>query len=151
MIWLAKYWKGIALAVMIAGAALAGYVKGADSVQAKWDADTARLVAEQLAKNQEDAAKLKKLEETKNENLEYVSSLYFNLGKSQRLRLPASPCGGSNTPGTDSPATEGVVSSGVSGSAAEIALNAYDETYRNAAFRADQITESCRVLNDFLK
>lgn len=148
---LATNWKKVLLAAMVAGAFATGWWKGGDAVQRKWDADTARQVAEQLAKNIVDAAKLKKLEEVKNENLEYVSNLYFGLGKSQRLRLPQASCGGSNPSSADSPATEGVVPAGVSGSAAEDAINVYDETYRNAAFRADSIVESCRVLNDFLK
>lgn len=151
MIWRLEYWKGILLAALVAGAFATGWWKGGDAVQRKWDADTAREVKAQLVKNQEDAAKLQALEGVRNENLDYVSNLYFGLGKSQRLRLPQAACGGSNTPSTDSPAGEGIVPNGVSGSAAEDAINFYDETYRNAAFRADSIVESCRVLNDFLK
>lgn len=150
MIWLLKYWKGILLAALVAGAFATGWWKGGDAVQRKWDADTARMVAEQLAKNQADAAKLKKLEEMKNANLEYVSNLYFNLGKSKRLRLPQAACGGSNPPSTDSPSGEELVPAGISGGA-EQALNDFDLTYRNAAYRADTLTENCRVLNNFLK
>ena len=151
MIWLLKYWKGILLAVFLAGAFATGWWKGGDAVQREWDADTAREVKEQLVKNQEDAAKLKNLEETKNENLDYVSTLYFGLGKSQRLRLPATPCGGPNPPGADSPTGEGVVPAGVPESAAEIAVNIFDLAYRDAALRADSIVEGCRVLNEFVK
>lgn len=150
MMRLLKYWKGILLGVLVASAFAMGWWKGSDAVQRKWDTDTAREVKEQLIKNQEDAAKLEALEGVRNENLDYVSNLYFGLGKSQRLRLPTQPCGGSNPPGTDSSAGEGIISSGVQGSA-EQALNDFDTTCRNAAYRADQMTESCRVLNEFVR
>lgn len=148
MMWLLTNWKGVLLATLLAGAFAMGWWKGSDAVQRKWDTDTAREVKEQLIKNQEDAAKLEALEGVKNENIEYVSNLYFGLGKSQRLRLPTQPCGGSNPPGTDSPSSEGIVSSGVQGSAEE-AINEFDKRWADEAYRADRVVEDCRVFSEF--
>lgn len=149
MIWLLKYWRILALTGVAATLFGAGWWQGSDRVQRKWDEDKARQVKEQLEKNQADAAKLRKLESDKNENLDYVSNLYFGLGKSQRLRLPQAPCAGSQT-SADNPAGEGFIPAGVSGSA-EQAVNDFDLTYRNAALRSDKIVEGCRVLNDFAR
>jgi len=135
----------IAVASLAAGVFYKVWDMGGDHVQAKCD----KAKAEQVAKNLADQAKLIKLEETKNENLDYVSNLYFGLGKSHRLRLPKAPCTGSQTSG-DSPTGERLIPDGVSGSA-EQAVNDFDITYRNAALRSDQIVEGCRVLNEFVR
>lgn len=149
MIWLRKYWKALLLAALIAGAALVGYVKGADSVQAKWDADVLRLVKEQLAKNQADAAKLKKLEEMKNENLVEIDRLRVN-NHALWMRLRPSACGGSDSPGANNTAGGGQLPEGAS-SRAERAINEFDKRWADEAYRADKMTEDCRVLNDFVK
>ena len=149
MIYLLKYRKLVVSAALIFGALGAVYWEGGERVQAKWDKAKAEQVAAQFAKNLADQAKLIKLEETKNENLDYVSNLYFGLGKSQRLRLPQSPCTGSQT-SSDNPTGEGIIPAGVSGSA-EQAVNDFDLAYRNSALRSDQIVEDCRVLNEFAR
>lgn len=144
MIWLLKYWKGIALAVVIAGAGLAGYVKGADSVQEKWDADVLRLVKAQLVKNQEDAAKLKKLEEVKNEKLVEIDRLRAN-NHALWLRLPKTPCTGS------APSGDTTSGNGELPTAAEVAFKRFTDGLADEAHRADSVVESCRVLNDFIR
>lgn len=144
MTWLLKNWKEIFLAALVAGAFATGWWKGGDAVQRKWDADTARMVAAQLAKNQADAAKLKKLEETKNENIVEIDRLRAN-NHALWLRLPKTPCTG-NTPSGDT-----VAGTGELPTQAEIAFKRFTDGLADEAYRADKIIEDCRVLNDFVK
>lgn len=145
MIWLLKYWKGILLAALLAGAFATGWWKGGDAVQRKWDADTAREVKEQLVKNQEDAAKLRKLEEKANVESQDNLRLRAN-NHALWLRLPKTPCGGSGQ-------TSGNTASGTGElpTASESYLAGAKRQLDDEALRADELVRACRVLNDFLK
>lgn len=126
--------------LIIASAALFVFKAGQDSRQAKWDADVARQVSAQLAKNQADAVKLKKLEEAKNENLVEIDRLRSN-NHALWLRLPKTPCTG-NTPSGDTPAGAGELPT-----APEIAFKRFTDGLADEAYRADRIVEDCRMLN----
>lgn len=144
MIWLLKYWKGLILVALIAGAGLTGYLNGRDAIQRKWDVDTAREVKAQLVKNQEDAAKLKKLEETKNANLVEIDRLRAN-NHSLWLRLPRTPCTG------DPPGSDTVARGGEFPTETETAFQRFRTGLADEAYRADKMTEDCRVLNEFVR
>lgn len=148
MIWLLKYWRTL-LAGVIAGALfVAGWSFGADRVQSKWDEAIAAQTAAQLKYNTEQSAKLRTLEETKNENIAEIDRLNTELGKSDRLRLRKTACRGSNTPSTNSTSGARFVPEEVPDVQDE-ALNSFDATCRNIALEADKIVEYCRVLNDW--
>lgn len=140
--WCKENWRLLAIASVYG----LGMYHGGKIQQHKQDAEKIDSLTAQLEKNQSDNAKLKKLEETKNENLDYVANLYFELGKSKRLRLPE--CRQPSETGADRSTGERGVSEGVSGGEEE-ALNEFDTTYRNAALRSDKIVEQCRELNEF--
>lgn len=133
------------MAALLASAFAMGWWKGGDAVQRKWDADTAREVKAQLVKNQADSAKLKKLEETKNENIVEIDRLHAN-NHALWLRLPKTTCGGSSTPSSDTTSAAGELPTKSERDLAEAKRRLDDESYR-----ADKIVEECRVLNDFLK
>lgn len=144
MIWILKYWKTL-LAGVAAGVLFGvGWLQGSDHVQRKWDEATARQVTAQLAKNQADAVKLKKLEETKNENLVEIDRLRAN-NHALWLRLPKTPCTG-NTPSGDTATGTGELPT-----APEIAFKRFTDGLADEAYRADRIVEDCRVLNAFVK
>lgn len=147
MIWILKHWRILALTTLIAGAGFAGYRDGADHVQRKWDEATARHVKAQLAKNQADATRLRKLEEVKNENIAEIDRLRAN-NHALWLRLPKNPCGGSDAPSGDTVAGGGQLPEGAP-SGAERAINEFDKRWADEAYRADRVVEDCRVLNEF--
>ena len=139
-----------ALPYLLAAAVAAGgvyfiYHKGEQNVQAKWDKAVAAQVAAQLAKNVADNAKLKQLEETKNENIVEIDRLRAN-NHALWLRLPKTPCSGSGSPGSDTTAGAGELPT-----AAEIAFKRFTDGLADEAYRADRVVEDCRVLNDFLR
>lgn len=145
MRWLLGNWKwltAIALAVFIF---FAGYLRGADSVQRKWEREILAEIKAQLEKNQADAAKLKKLEETENANLVEIDRLRAN-NHALWMRLPKTPCG---KPGETS--TNSTTGAGELPTEAEIAFQRFREGLADEAYRADKIVENCRVLNDFMK
>lgn len=144
MIWLLKYWKTL-LAGAIAGALFgAGWFAGSDHVQRKWDEATARQVKAQLEKNRADAEKLRKLEETKNENLVEIDRLRAN-NHALWVRLPKTPCTGS-APGGNTTAGTGELPT-----APEIAFKRFTDGLADEAYRADRVVEDCRVLNEFVR
>jgi hypothetical protein len=144
MIWLRKYWRILALAGVAATLFGAGWWQGSDHVQRKWDEDKARQVKAQLEKNQADAAKLRKLEEMKNENLVEIDRLRAN-NHALWVRLPKTPCTGS-APSGDTPAGAGELPT-----APEIAFKRFTDGLAGEAYRADRVVEDCRVLNDFAR
>ena len=114
-------------------------------MQDKWDRASADQTATQLAKNQEDAAKLRTLEGIKNENLAKIDDLRaINAGL--RMRLPKTYCRGSSPTVPDIAARTGEFSDKSESDLAEAKRQLDDE-----AKRADTIVENCRVLNDAIK
>ena len=134
--------------LLLAIAATAFYKAGQDDRQADWDKSTAQQVAAQLAKNNADNAKLKTLEETKNENLVEIDRLRAN-NHAIWLRLPKTPCTGS-APSQDTTAGGGELPASTP-SSAETAINEFDKRWADEAYRADRIVEDCRVLNNFVE
>ena len=145
MIWLLSNWRILLTAAMIAGAGLVGYVKGADSVQAKWDADVSRQVKAQLAKNQADSAKLKTLEEKANVESQDNLRLRAN-NHALWLRLPKTPCSGSGQAGGNTTTGTGELPT-----QSELYLAEAKRQLDDEALRADEVVRACRVLNDFIR
>lgn len=147
--WLLQHWRVLALAGVVAVLFGAGWLQGSDHVQRKWDEYTARQVKAQLEKNQADAARLNKLEETKNENIVEIDRLRAN-NHALWLRLPKTTCGGSGAPSGDTVAGGGQLPEGAP-SGAERAINEFDKRWADEAYRADRVVEDCRVLNEFVR
>lgn len=134
-----------------------GYSEGEQDVQARWDKEKAEQMAADLQATLANEKLKTDLETTKNANLDYVSRVYFELGKSQRLRLPKTPCNtATTTTGSDSAAGSGVVSTApeagqdeTDGGVAQQGFDEYERGRNDEAYRADAVVEGCRVLNDW--
>lgn len=151
-IWALKNWRIIGFLLMAVGTFAAGWVNGSDSVRREWEVDIHTRTKAALATAVENQKRLAALEETKNANLKEVDRLRAN-NHALWLRLPKTPCPGSvsdTTSGSIGIAGSGELPEGSPGSA-EQAINRFDRTFADEAYRADKVVEDCRVVVDWAK
>lgn len=107
------------------------------------------VIEAQLAQAESDraaAAKLRKLEGTKNENMAEINRLRAN-NHALWLRLPRTVSG---CPGEDTTSGSGQLPASAP-SSEEKALNEFADQCGDQAYQCDAIVESCRVLTDALE
>ena len=151
MLWgiefVAKNWRSIIIAVLLAGAYGTGWYKGSDSVKWDWDKERLELARETLAASQKNQKLLVALEETKNANLQTVNNLRAQLAV-DRVYLPEGSCGRLDTA---SGSKDAVARSGVVPVTPQIALDNFIKGLGDEAYRADSLVESCRVVVHWAK
>lgn len=151
MIWLLNNWKIIGSALLAAGIFASGWVSGSGSVHRDWDREKleqAQAHAAALGANQKIIGSL---QETKNENFTEIDRLRAN-NHALWLRLSKTACDGTDTSsGSQDTTTGGGELHPPVPSSAEEALNGFDRTYSDEAYRADKIVEDCRVLSEWAR
>lgn len=146
MIWLLKNWKILTAIGLAVGIFFAGYFKGADSTQRKWDEEKAAMVKAQLKASVENQAAIAQLQETKNANLKVISGLRRDLN-TFRVRLPSGCTTVTTTGGSEVPIETG----GVLHGSVEGVLGADRQRTAGIVEAAEVELNDCRVIKEWAK
>lgn len=147
--WCLTNWRIISVVLLLAGVSVVSVDYGKGQVQQAWDKDKLERSNIALAYALKKAKQLAALEDIRDANIKEIDRLRADNARLERLRLPKTTCPRSLPTVAEEgrPTGTGELHESVSSSAEE-ALNKFDGAYRDEAYRADNVVEECRVINE---